>query len=209
MNDFPPADAADTSSTRVPRPAPDPAPLPISFTAFHDLHAQRYTDYAFAHLGDPAVVCDLVDDVFVALADRWHRVLAQPSPAAYAWALLRRVVEAECLRRAEHLALIEEAAFAYVLIERAKRLLEQVDECMVEDLGIGISVARAIQKLPGRQHDVVVLRFLAGYTPTHIAEVMGIEEGTVRSLVSQARTRLKTRLAPRRTLVRGRTHDEE
>ncbi|WP_380282239.1 RNA polymerase sigma factor [Kitasatospora purpeofusca] len=202
MNDFPPADAA-------PHAAPTPARLPIAFTAFHDLHAQRYTDYAFAHLGEAGMVRDLVDDVFVALADHWDRVLAQPRPAAYAWALLRRVVEAECARREEHLALIEEAAFAYALIERAKRLLALVDGSTVDDLGVGISVARAIQKLPGRQHDVVVLRFLAGYPPTHIAEVMGIEEATVRSLISQARTRLQTRLAPRRTLTSGRPHDEE
>ncbi|MEV7783403.1 sigma-70 family RNA polymerase sigma factor [Kitasatospora sp. NPDC088351] len=205
MSDIQPADAADAAGTR----APSPALLPIAFAAFHDLNAQRYTDYAFAHLPDENLVRDLVDDVFVALADRWDSVLSQPSPAAYAWALLRRVVEAECARRQEHLALIEEAAFAYAVIERAKRLLEQVDDSMMDDLGVGISVARAIQDLPGRQHDVVVLRFLACYEPTQIAEVMGIEDATVRSLISQARTRLQTRLAPRRAFDPGRSPDDE
>ncbi|MFD9061461.1 sigma-70 family RNA polymerase sigma factor [Kitasatospora purpeofusca] len=205
MSDTQPADAADAAGTR----APNPAELPITFAAFHDLHAQRYTDYAFAHLPDESIVRELVDDVFVALAERWNRVLAQPSPAAYAWALLRRVVEAECARRDEHLALIEEAAFAYALIERGKRVLELVDGSMVDDLGVGISVARAIQDLPGRQHDVVVLRFLACYEPAQIADVMGIEDVTVRSLVSQARTRLQARLAPRRTVEPGRSPDDE
>ncbi|MET8624662.1 sigma-70 family RNA polymerase sigma factor [Kitasatospora sp. NPDC004669] len=209
MSDIQPADAADAASTRI--PPPEPVVLPIAFTAFHACYAQRYTDYAFAHLGDEHTVRDLVDDVFVALAERWDRVLTQRSPAAYAWALLRRVVEAECARRDEHLALIEEAAFAYALIERANRVLVAVDESLVDALGDGISVARAIQDLPGRQHDVVVLRFLGCYEPSQIAEVMGIEEATVRSLISQARTRLQTRLAPRRALdgTAGRPTDEE
>ncbi|MFB7618575.1 hypothetical protein [Kitasatospora sp. NPDC056181] len=128
MSDTQPADAADAAQAR----APEGAELPIAFAVFHDLNAQRYTDYAFAHLPDESVVRDLVDDVFVALAERWDRVLTRPSPAAYAWALLRRVVEAECARRDEHLALIEEAAFAYALIERGKRILELVDDSMVD-----------------------------------------------------------------------------
>ncbi|MFE4516743.1 RNA polymerase sigma factor [Kitasatospora sp. NPDC056783] len=219
MSDIQPADAADAAGTQVPAPAPAPAPvpvpasvpadLPLAFVAFHDLHAQRYTDYAFAHLGDADVALELVEDVLLALAERWDRVMCRPRPAAYAWALLRRVVEAECTWRREHLALVEEAAFAYALIRRAEKALEEIDRSMVGDLEVGISVARAIRDLPGRQHDVVVLRFLGCYGPHQIAEVMGIEEGTVRSLISQARTRLRVRLAQRRTLEPGRTNDEE
>ncbi|MFF3075319.1 RNA polymerase sigma factor [Kitasatospora sp. NPDC057936] len=209
MSDSPPADAADAAGTRAPNPAAIPAELPIAFVGFHDLHAQRYMDYAFAHLGDADVASELVEDVFLALAGAWERVVCQPRPAAYAWALLRRVVETECDWRRQQLALIEEAAFAYALIKRAERVLEEIDQSMVGDLEVGISVARAIQDLPGRQHDVVVLRFLGCYEPPQIAEVMGIEEGTVRSLISQARTRLRGRLAPRRTLESDGTTDEE
>ncbi|MFB7618574.1 sigma factor-like helix-turn-helix DNA-binding protein [Kitasatospora sp. NPDC056181] len=53
------------------------------------------------------------------------------------------------------------------------------------------------------------MRFLACYEPAQIAEVMGIEDVTVRSLISQARTRLQARLAPRRTVEPGRSPDDE
>ncbi|MFI9276107.1 sigma-70 family RNA polymerase sigma factor [Kitasatospora sp. NPDC052896] len=191
MSDAPPADAANTR-----------APLPVPFRGFHELHAQPYLDYATAHLADDGLALELVDDVFTALADHWTDVLAQSNPTAYAWALLRRVVEAECVRRDEHLVLVEKTAFAYAMRENVKSLLDGLD-ASVTDLEDGITLAAAIRSLSGSKHDVIVLRYLMGYSVNRIATVMGVETATIRSLICQAKTKLAARLASRRLLRPG------
>ncbi|ARZ66683.1 hypothetical protein SMD11_1018 [Streptomyces albireticuli] len=48
----------------------------------------------------------------------------------------------------------------------------------------------AITRLPERQYDVIVLRYILGYPATRVAEIMGISPATVRSHARGARRRL-------------------
>ncbi|WP_308251465.1 RNA polymerase sigma factor [Streptomyces albireticuli] len=45
-------------------------------------------------------------------------------------------------------------------------------------------------RLPERQYDVIVLRYVLGYPTSRVAEIMGISPATVRSHVRGARRRL-------------------
>lgn len=56
------------------------------------------------------------------------------------------------------------------------------------------AVRRAIAALPEEQRDVIVLRELEGLSYTEIAEVLGINEGTVKSRISRGREALKKNL---------------
>ncbi|MCX4682718.1 RNA polymerase sigma factor [Kitasatospora purpeofusca] len=177
--------------------------LPIAFRGFQELHGQAYFDYAFTVLGDQRLAQELVDDVFLALADRWDRVLTDPNPHAFAWAALRRTVEAEQARDEEHRLLVERIAFAVVAYrEEAKQLIDDID-AVTTDLEVGVSVATAVLELSGAKFDAVVLRYLNRFSVERTALAMGIDERTVRSLTSQAKARIRARLTPRRLLHPG------
>ena len=53
------------------------------------------------------------------------------------------------------------------------------------------AVRTAIGKLPEEQRDVIVLRELEGLSYTEIAQMLGINEGTVKSRISRGREALK------------------
>ncbi|MER5865459.1 sigma-70 family RNA polymerase sigma factor [Kitasatospora sp. NPDC002040] len=201
MNDATSAEPAGTHPELV---------LPISFQAFQELHGEPYFRYTLANLGSPAVAQQLVDDVFAALVVRWEHVLTQPNPARYGWRMLRHVVEAERDRRQEHLALVERIAFSIRLRDQAEAFLHDLGACVAE-LEEGMTLGAALLGLSGAKFDVMVLRYVNGWSVAETAAAMGIEEPTVRSLTSQARNKIETRLRPRRLLRSPgpTTHDEE
>jgi len=56
--------------------------------------------------------------------------------------------------------------------------------------GDGVDLSRALNRLPHRQREAVVLRYLLENTTAEIAEVMGTTEGTVKSQLFKARAHL-------------------
>jgi RNA polymerase sigma factor (sigma-70 family) len=48
------------------------------------------------------------------------------------------------------------------------------------------TVMRAIRRLPGRQREVLILRFYLDESEAEIARIMGIRQGTVRSTTHRA-----------------------
>ncbi|AUG81099.1 hypothetical protein CFP65_6443 [Kitasatospora sp. MMS16-BH015] len=191
MNDAAPLDPAGIR--------PGTSVLPTTFLAFLEGHGQPYFEYAELALGDSGLAQDVVDDVLSRLATRWEHVLAQPSYAAYCWRLMRHVVEAERSRREEHLQLIERVAFS---VAATKEIVEEMLDTLTpaDHLEEGMALGAAIRSLSGAKYDVVVMRYLMEMTDSAIAAEMGVEEATVRSLLSQARTRLAAQLKPRRVL---------
>ncbi|WP_181442489.1 sigma factor-like helix-turn-helix DNA-binding protein [Streptomyces tateyamensis] len=195
MSELPFTDAAGTASSRR-------TDLPIAFRGFQELHGHSYFDYPFTILGDHALAQALVNEVFLALADRWDRVLTEPNPHAYAWAALRCTVEAERARRDEHRLLVERMVFSVVVHREAQPLIADID-ADTTDLEVGISVAAAVLEPSGAKFDVIILRYLNRFSVERTARAMGIDETTVRSLTSQAKAKIRALLAPRRLLHPG------
>jgi len=61
----------------------------------------------------------------------------------------------------------------------------------LENAPARIDVERALAQLPPRYREVVVLHELEGFTHEEIAELLGIEPGTSKSQLHQARRRLR------------------
>jgi RNA polymerase sigma-70 factor (ECF subfamily) len=57
-----------------------------------------------------------------------------------------------------------------------------------------IDLRRALDRLPRRQREATVLRYYLGLDVLEIARVMGAPEGTIKSLLSRARTGLEREL---------------
>ncbi|OKJ74722.1 RNA polymerase subunit sigma [Streptomyces sp. TSRI0107] len=157
------------------------AVLPNTFVAFYSRQHKAYLRYAHVQLGSRAEAEQVVEDVFVQLARAWTHVLQQPNVDAYAWAALKGEVVRRLDIEGRSLALVETAAFAAV--RRASRARFTVLE---SKLGLYAAIAR----LPERQYDVILLRFVLGHPMRRVAELMGISYGTVRSHLRGARRRL-------------------
>ena len=57
-----------------------------------------------------------------------------------------------------------------------------------------VAVGRAVDALPPRMREAVVLRFYCGFAEAEIAQTLGIAAGTVKSRLGRARTRLAVAL---------------
>jgi RNA polymerase sigma-70 factor (ECF subfamily) len=55
-------------------------------------------------------------------------------------------------------------------------------------------VRRAVQALPQKYREVVVLRYLQGLEPDEVGELLGIRVNAVQVRLNRARTRLKEQL---------------
>jgi len=76
---------------------------------------------------------------------------------------------------------------------RTRPSLQLVD-APVEDSRRDIDLERAVARLPARQREAVDLHYFAGLTVVETALAMGCAEGTVKSTLSDARSRLRTLL---------------
>ncbi|MEV0536824.1 sigma factor-like helix-turn-helix DNA-binding protein [Kitasatospora sp. NPDC050463] len=182
--------------------------LPITFRAFQELHADAYYDYAYACLDDATLAQDLVTDAFTELGACWDRVLTHPQPATHAWAALRHLVEVEREHVDRYRALSGRLMFSAALRLEKEPFLDDLT-ASVNNLEAGIALGEAIKNLTGAKFDVIVLRFITGLTVARTAQAMGIDQGTVKSLTTQARHKLEARLQSRRIISPGTTKDQE
>ena len=125
-------------------------------------------------VGSQPAAEDAVQDAFVALHRRWADV---QRPGAFV-----RTAALNNARRVARRATVERR-----LVRRALPLAgshSAPDE----------PLADALRRLPLRQRTAVVLRYYADYDELHIAAVLGCAPGTVKSLLSRAKTALRDSL---------------
>ncbi len=141
--------------------------------------APRLLKAAWLICGDPHQAEDLVQSAMVKVYLRWSR-LREGSPLAYA----RR-----CLLTTH--------------IDTYRRTGRETSVADIPDLGSHDrswddtdEVVRLLATLPLRERQVVVMRHYAGLPEAHVADLLGISIGTVKSSASRGLTRLRQALHP-------------
>jgi len=71
---------------------------------------------------------------------------------------------------------------------------EQTPHQMMEQKDMAAFVRRLIERLPEQQKSVIRLRDIEGYELEEIAEILGMNEGTVRTNLSRARQKIREEL---------------
>lgn len=122
---------------------------------------------AFVLTGNQHEAEELVQDAFVELQQRWHRVL---NPAGY----LRTVIVNGARRRGRKRA-------------NRRRIVEQHQATIAGDNTdrppYDHYLTDALARLPDRQRIAIVLAYFGGFTSVEIAEMLGCRPTTARSLV--------------------------
>jgi RNA polymerase sigma-70 factor (ECF subfamily) len=83
-------------------------------------------------------------------------------------------------------------SFRRVVAERRARQASRRPGSEVVDpvTGVALDVQRALAALPRRQRETAVLRFVLELDTREVADVLGVDEGTVKSHLSRARSKL-------------------
>ncbi|HEY7430097.1 MAG TPA: SigE family RNA polymerase sigma factor [Streptosporangiaceae bacterium] len=134
--------------------------------------------------GDTGAAEDLVQETFIRVARRWHRVESMDHPLAYARRIVINLVLDGASRRSRQRAELEppggqrmEAAD-----ESAARALRGVDD--------QAEFRWALAQLAPRERAVLVLRYWADLPVAEVAEILGCSTGTVKSTASRGAARL-------------------
>jgi RNA polymerase sigma factor (sigma-70 family) len=163
------------------RPTPEPAG-PAGFEAFFQAEHVRLQRALYLVTGDAQEAEELMQDAFIAVWERWDRVGAMQEPTGYLYRTAMNRFRSR-LRRATRAA------------KRAMGADEAGDAFAAADERDAL--ARALAQLTDRQRAAIVLTEVLGYGSEEAGRILGVKDGTVRSLASQARSALRTHLEER------------
>jgi|SRR5580658_1043485 RNA polymerase sigma-70 factor (sigma-E family) len=170
-------------------PAPEPAgttgaariSADAAITELYCAHYRPLVRLAALLVHDVATAEEVVQDSFVALHAGLHRLRDHEKALAY----LRAAVVNRSRSVLRHRAVVDRNA-AKVLPDMPSA--ENSALALIERS----SVMSALRLLPGRQREVVVLRFYADLSEAQIAAAMGITRGAVKSHTSRALAALRS-----------------
>ncbi len=156
-----------------------------ALTAIYSAHYASLVRLGALLLRDAGAAEEIVQDAFVAMHGKWHRLKDPDKALAY----LRTTVVNRCRSRYRHLAVVD---------RHTPRDLP--DEPSAEYAAMAVAdtdaVIAAMRALPEKQRTVMVLRYYGQLSEAEIAETMGISRGAVKSHASRAAAALRLALEP-------------
>ncbi len=146
-------------------------------TALYQLHAVGLIRLAVVMLGDRAAAEDVVQEAFCALYRRWDHLVDTGKALTYVRSSILNGCRSELRRRirSERRPVSDAAAEGAASAEVMALIGEEHRE-----------VLAALQRLPRRQREALVLKFYLDLPEPEIAASMGVTTGTVKSTTSRA-----------------------
>lgn len=176
------------------------ARAPVEERALRQLF-ERHRNYvyrvAWGLLNEEQLADDAVQEVFLKM--RLGRLKAKPQAKFTTWLYQVALNTARELARSRRKMWSDQDAVR-ALEATADQTSDPARIDTLKDLG------QALAALPGRQREVVVLRFLEGFDTGETAEILGCREGTVKAHLHRATQRLRHLLG---TQVQKEKDDEE
>ncbi|MEV7589560.1 RNA polymerase sigma factor [Streptomyces sp. NPDC089922] len=157
----------------------------LSYWAFHANRRPAYMRFAYLQLGSDEGAEATVDATFDSIMGQWLRMLHMDRLDAYAWTVLKHCL-ADRQRRHDPWRRQPEP----VDISAFEAALKEARADQYEVLTDTIRFYSAVSRLAERQRDAVLLRYGLQCTPGEAADVMGVDEATIRSYLGQAHRRL-------------------
>ena len=134
--------------------------------------------------GDPTRAEDVVQESLVRMFGVWPRV-GHDEPEAYCHRILRNLV-VSTWRKDRRLVLVD-----HVRDDVDPRSQVDPGRRATDDAGTRLDLVRALQELPAREREVVVLRHYADLSERAVAELLGVSIGTVKSSASRGLEHLR------------------
>jgi RNA polymerase sigma-70 factor (ECF subfamily) len=133
------------------------------------------------HCGDRPLAEELAQETLARVWERWATVRALDAPGAWAFRVGFNLAASRFRRQAAERR-------AHRRLGLPSTVAPAVDTAEI------LAVRAAVAALPDRQRAAVVLRYFADLPVAQVAEILGCESGTVKSLTSHARAQLRRQL---------------
>ena len=159
------------------------------FAPLYERHAMAIYRYCFNQTRDPDAANDLTAQVFVRAIERLHQYQPQKGASFRSWlfAIARNIV-VDHWRRQRPTRPLENVLHGAVAGDPGPEEIA-VHRSQMDDM------LDAIDRLPSRYRDIVLLRF-ADLTTSEIAAALGITEPAMKSAQTRAYRRLREMLEP-------------
>ncbi len=144
----------------------------LEFETFYAAEFQRVYKAIYLTSGDTHLAQDVTQEAFKLAFVRWRRLSDQPWAGGWVMTTALNLLRKD-RKRPRPLPLDADAVPA---------AFDSSDQSLVQ----------ALRRLPHRQRSAVLLYYLADLPVREVAEVMGVADGTVKALLSQARNNLRT-----------------
>jgi RNA polymerase sigma-70 factor (ECF subfamily) len=155
--------------------------IPERFEAFYREEYPAVVALVYGLIGSAWAAEDLAQEAFLRAHNDWTRVGGMAAPSAW----VRRV--ALNLAVSRYRKLRSEAAAKVRLRPDVTSLQPPTAESQ--------AFWQEVRRLPRRQSQVLVLRYIDELSVAEIAKILHVADGTVKALMHQARTRLARQLA--------------
>jgi len=165
-----------------------------AFGALYDRYVEAVYRYVFYRVRNDADAEDLVSDVFMRALRAIPRYEPRVAFLAWLYRIARNAVIDRARRSRTQISFEDALAHPNVdqVVEPDATILALSDKEAVRD---------ALAKLTPLQQEVIVLRFVEGYTTHEIADLVGKREGTVRGIQFRALEALRTLIPSREALA--------
>jgi RNA polymerase sigma-70 factor (sigma-E family) len=160
------------------------APARVDVPALYDRHWRPMVRLAVLLVDDVASAEDVVQDAFLALHRRSDALRDPDAAAGYLRASVVNLSRSVIRRR--------QTARRHVRVSEPEATPAADAEVLLRDEHR--AALAAVQSLPRRQREVIVLRYWSGLSEREIAETLGISAGAVKSTASRAIASLHGRL---------------
>lgn len=149
-----------------------------AFGLFFDEHRARLYRALVVMTRDPHEAEEISQEAFVRAWAKWDRISDMDDPEGYLYR-----VAMNFYRQRQRWSM----RAARYLLNAARRPVEDV----LNNVDLADELERLILQLPPRQRAALVITEYLGYDSAGAAEILAIRPGTVRMLVSQAKSRLR------------------
>lgn len=170
----------------------EPGPDPIDWPAELERHGRWLRTVALARVGDAAAADDVMQDVAMAAVEKGHQLRDPKSIAAWLYRLV--VVSSLQFRRRQgrRRKLVER------FVERSRPSESDARECDPLDWLLADErkrmVRQALTQLPGRDAEILLLKYSEDWSYGQMAEYLGLSNSAVEARLHRAREKLRRTL---------------
>ncbi|WP_326615285.1 hypothetical protein OG949_41045 (plasmid) [Streptomyces scopuliridis] len=154
--------------------------LPLEFEAFYLGHQELFHDYAEVQFGSRPAAEEVIHRVFREILGSWTDLLNAGNLEQQAWAIVRQTVGDQMNQEGREPAFVLSGPIAQALRQDQR----------FSEIASTTGLYEAIAKLPQRQFELIVLRYVLKYSADRVAWYLGLTGAAVDYYIDDAKDRL-------------------
>lgn len=162
-----------------------------AYTQLYEAHYKLLNNYGYKFTRDTSLIEDAIHDLFIKLWTNRGTIGDPPSVKNYLYKSLRSILFRKMQSQARFVDLQDEDYSFNVEMAHDNQLILDEEERMLQR-----NVKEVLSKLPGRQQEIIYLRFYEGLSYEEIADIMAIHINSTYKLLYKALDKVQKELEP-------------